>query len=164
MTTDRDADAGFTLVELMVVIVILSLVAGIVIQRITSLDSRWLQGEAVALRLRLNHALDRALMNQEEIVWRYEQASNSYRFMTRTLDNEWRESSAKGLGAQLLTRPLQFHLTGEDPLVDEGIGTLAFYPGGEYTPFNLEIGTAKTPGYVLSGDGFNDITLTVLTP
>lgn len=164
MTLNRGHNIGFTLIELMVVIVIFSLIAGIAVQRMASLDNRWLQGEAAALGLRLNHALDHALMSQEEIVWHHDGASNSYRFMVRAVGNEWRDSSTKGLGVHLLTRPVQFRLTGKNQLANDGIGTLAFYPGGEYTPFTLEMTAAGSPGYTLSGDGFNDIRLTVLTP
>lgn len=157
---DRRGNSGFTLVELVIVLFVLALAAGMTVRHVSSLEARWLRGEAVTLRLRLNHASDRALMSHEPIAWFYDDADNSYRFMIRSPDGAWRETAHRGLSEYRLDRPLEMRLErAGSPAGNGDTPALVFHPGGEYAPFTLTLATGKHSGYVLSGDGFNDIAL-----
>lgn len=156
---------GFTLVELVIVLFVIALVAGLAVHHVVGIETRWLRGEAAMLRLRLNHAGDQALISHEPIAWFYDDAGTSYRFMVRSGDGTWRETAQRGLSKHHLDHPLKLHLerAGNPVNTDDRTPALVFYPGGEYTPFTLVLGTEKHGGHRLSGDGLNGIVLEVDT-
>lgn len=162
---EGDRNHGFTLVEVVIVLFILALMAGVAVQRVTSSEKRWLHAEAVILKLRLNHASDRALIRHEPIIWHYDANENSYRFTIRSSADDWVELSHEGLGKHRLKHSAELRLEGaQRPVGDGSTPALVFYPGGEYSPFTLSLISKKNYSYVLYGDGFNEVRLRTPSP
>jgi len=78
---------GFTLIEILVVLVIVGIMVGLVAVRMMPDDDRVLRSEAERLALLLEQARDQAVASGEPIAFSMEQGR--YRFWALDADNQW---------------------------------------------------------------------------
>ncbi len=153
---------GFTLLEVLLVMTIVGLLAGLAVLSIGALDQRRLQAEADRLRIALNQAADASLLKQQTIGWRYDEQLNSYHFLLLSLDGDWLQAEDKLFKPHLLSANARIVL--EKPGISEKHNLaqerpqIVFLSSGEYTPFVIQItkNTSET-AIQLEGDGFNSI-------
>lgn len=159
---------GFTLVEILVALVIISVMAGTAAYVLNGTEQHRLKAEASDLATLLNHLADRALMKQQTLGWQYNAQPNRCRILQFGRDGEWRSTD-------IGKRPCTFNTVAQLEATypgsvaahshqDDDIPDLVFYPSGEYAPFTLELRSRADLGLRLTGDGINTIVLEPVTP
>lgn len=131
-------ERGFTLIEILVVLVIIGIMLGLVSVRMMPDDAGRLRTEAERLALLLEQTRDQAVASGEPIGFSVEQGR--YRFWVRDADNQWVLSSGDDLlrerpladGVQLVA--LQVNQT---PLAEGE--RLLFLPTGSNEPFAADL-------------------------
>ncbi len=129
---------GFTLIEVLVVLVIIGIMVGLVGVRMMPDDDRVLRGEAERLALLLEQARDQAVASGEPIAFSVE--PGRYRFWALDADNQWAPREGDDLlqdralpgGVQLAA--LQVNQASLAPG-----GRLMFLPSGSGTPFTADL-------------------------
>ncbi len=161
-TLKKTPAQGFTLLEVLLVMTIVGLLAGLAILSIGALDQRRLQAEADRLQIALNQAADASLLKQQTIGWRYDEQLNSYHFLLLSLDGDWLQAEDNLFKPHPLPANATILLEKPD-IIEKQKPTqeqpqIVFLSSGEYTPFSLQISskTSET-GFRLEGDGFNSI-------
>jgi general secretion pathway protein H len=136
---------GFTLIEILVVLVIISIMVGLISVRMMPDDSALLRTEAERLALLLEQTRDQAVVSGEPIGFSVEQGR--YRFWLRDAENQWVPLSGDDL---LRQRPLAdgvqlAALQVSQVALAEG-GRLLFLPTGSNEPFTVDLvlNTART--------------------
>jgi general secretion pathway protein H len=81
------ARAGFTLVEVLVVVVIIALLASLVAVKLAPDTRQSLREEALRLAALLAHARDEAIVTGAPLAW--QRTERGYRFLHRTPDRTW---------------------------------------------------------------------------
>lgn len=179
---------GFTLVEILVVMVIIGILAAVTALSLGSTGSRQLAGQATELRIHFNHLVDQALVQGQELQWRYWPESG--RCQTYQFDDTgtWQPLPARdaqdcpldAIETLTLTYPglppetdvlaeYATHASHDDNRSeskgraegrqeDNHYQSLYFFSSGEYTAFDLTLEHAGQR-VMLTGDGFNDIQL-----
>jgi general secretion pathway protein H len=142
--------AGFTLIEILVVMVIIAIVLGVVSVNFSSDDKRILRTEAERLALLLEHAQDEATITGRSVAWSAN--GSQYQFWQLSADGNWVPLSGDELlrvrtfGPLVEFRGLKLNQTDAKP--DE---RLVFAPGGTSVPFALTLGL-RDELIVVSGD------------
>ena len=85
--TRRERGAGFTLIEVLVVIAIIALVAALVTVKISPDARQSLREEGLRLAALLAHARDEAIVSGAPLAW--QRTDEGYRFMQRAPDRTW---------------------------------------------------------------------------
>jgi prepilin-type N-terminal cleavage/methylation domain-containing protein len=170
---------GFTLLEVLVVITIVGILAGLTLLSFGALDQRRLTAETDRLRLALNHAVDASLLRQETIGWFYDSAQNSYEFKilppgARKITGEsWYKMSDSIFAAHNIYDSATLYI---DTTLTTSQGTrriergatnaqlpaLVFLASGEYTPFQIHVSDNTYSSITLQGDGFGAVSKTTL--
>ncbi len=171
----RRAARGFTLIELMVVLVIVAAMAGLLVIGGGDNAARQLRREGEGLATLLNLAADEAVMQGIELGLFID--DDGYRFLLLDPDSGlWQPVEEKPLQPREFERPLQltFELDGErldaqqrdhlQRLARRGGGEqpplLLLLSSGEVTPFRLTLRLAEANAEVeLRSDGFNPVVI-----
>lgn len=145
--------SGFTLIELVVVLIVLAIVSVVIVSRVGSLDTR-AAGQAAALRSHLLHVQSRALKSGNP--WGLSCSGTEYWMFTGTNPNDAAEE-----------RPLPGEEAMHVVLADKGVGVSAFtviYDG--YGRPNSSAGVAQTANLSISiqsaGNAASTASLTVI--
>jgi type II secretion system protein H len=129
---------GFTLIEILVVLVIVGVMAGLVGVRMLPDDDRTLHGEAQRLALLLEQARDQAVASGEPIAFSAEQ--RGYRFWSLDAENRWVPRAGDEL---LRDRPLAGDVRLAALRVNQASlaagERLLFLPSGGNAPFTADL-------------------------
>jgi general secretion pathway protein H len=151
----RCGRSGFTLIEMLVVIVVIGLAAGVAVVNFGSDDRRAAEGEAKRLAAALEHAAELAQ-------WRGEMLGVSadgtgYRFWRRGAGDAWtplgddEELAPRAMPAQWSVRPESF---AGAPVPADAI--LPFRASGRNEPYALLLATPEL-SLVIAGDPLNRV-------
>ncbi len=83
----RSARGGFTLVEVLVVVVIIAVLVSLVAVKLTPDARQSLREEALRLAALLAHARDEAIVTGAPLAWQH--TGHGYRFLQRAADRSW---------------------------------------------------------------------------
>lgn len=129
---------GFTLIEILVVLVIIGVMVGLASVRMMPDDERVLGNEAQRLALLLEQARDQAVASGEPIAFSVQQAR--YRFWSLGKENQWVPRSGDEL---LRDRPLASGMRlvalRVNQTVVAGDERLLFLPSGSGAPFTADL-------------------------
>ncbi|XOV81759.1 MAG: type II secretion system minor pseudopilin GspH [bacterium] len=164
MRTHLPASKGFTLIEILVVVLVVSILMGVVASSFTGSDrEQTLRGYSERLALRIEFARDKALQSNRE--WGVFIDEEGIRFAEFDEVNAiWNPRSDKPFNADPFDRNVEFRLTvedlpgtlqaPEDP--DEDIPQIVLFSSGETTPFEITIVPVEweTRPWLLASDGF----------
>lgn len=167
---------GFTLIEMLIVIVIIAVLSGIAVFSISSTESRRLNAEAVKLMITLNHLMDQALMQQQNMKWVYGPDSKQCEVYRMLDSGEW-QLTANQKRYSCFSRHIH-NFTLEYPIAEaneqviensdkdenQDKQALVFFTSAEYTPFEITIEGRENTSYSLKGDGLNPVIMESLTP
>ncbi len=129
---------GFTLIEILVVLAIIGIMAGLAGVRMMPDDDRTVHGEAQRLALLLEQARDQAVASGEPIAFSVEQ--RGYRFWSLDADNQWVPHGGDEL---LRDRPLADDVRLAALRVNQASlaagERLLFLPSGGNAPFTADL-------------------------
>lgn len=164
---------GFTLLEVLVVLVIIASMAGLLVLGFRDSPEQRLRREADALAALLNVAADEAVMRGMELGLAIDDVG--YRFVYFDVEKkQWLAVAEKALGPHAFpdTVSVSIQLDGEQlgeqalerirALSERGADeqlrpTLLLLSSGEVTPFTLTLGYGDEFTVVVSGDGVNPV-------
>jgi len=171
----RIAGAGFTLIEVLVVLVIVAVVAGLLVFSFQDNPQRRMQREADMLAALLNYASDEAVLRGVELGVIIDE--KGYRFVYFDAEKKrWLGLPDKSLQGHAFDEPLEvsFSLDGEqlDAKTQERIKQfsersedekqrpmLLILSSGEILPFTLTLSHGEQLAVTLSADGVNPVTV-----
>ncbi len=159
---------GFTLLELLIVITIIGILAGVVTLSFGAVDQRRLSAEADRLSLALNQAADASLMQQETIAWFYDKKQNHYEFRQLDHENNWESLEQALFSSYQIKVPSSLIIERSDSNkrelsaeseASEGavIPNIIFLSSGEYSPFKITLSDKDLTPISLYGNGFTAI-------
>ena len=162
----KSAAFGFTLVEILVVLLIVSIMSGIVIANMPALTrSGDFEAEAKRLQVVMELAREEALMQSSEFGFRLDRGSTgAYSAYSFTIyDDEAQSWSVydvpplqhhelpEGIEMQLVIEGEGFRVDEEE---DEGLPPVMLLSSGETTPFDLTIFVGRDDSVTLTSDGY----------
>lgn len=152
------ASAGFTLIEILVVLLIVTVMAGVTIARFPAIvNTADLDEESRRLELLFDMARNEALLDSVE--YGFQLKGNGYEFLRYDdATQDWvaadspyhRRTLAEGLELKLKAASSQF--LGES----SNLPTVLILSSGESTPFDLELSVSGQAPRTLSTDGYGD--------
>lgn len=132
--------SGFTLIEVLVVVVLIALTAALVAVKLTPDDQSTLRNEAAKLVILLEQARDEAIGTGTSVAWQGD--SSHYRFAHRMPDRSWQPYREDPFREQTLEQPVQ--MTGVE--INGHVATagelLVFSPVGANPPFRIHLAAA----------------------
>lgn len=149
--------AGFTLIEILVVVVIMGIVVGLISINLMPDDKRTLTMEGQKLSLLLEQAHDEAIVTGKDIAWSAK--GDEYRFWQKDDQGQWAEMKgddlfqARKLAQGVRLADLKINMAKASP--DE---RLVFSSDGLGAPFSMDLGLNDLHVRV-TGDGAGKITL-----
>lgn len=159
---------GFTLLEILVVLVIIGILSGVAAMSFVRADQETLKAEAARLQSTLRHAQDGAIFASEPRGLALYQ--NGYRLL-RFDTQRYQWNALAGEKNYTLPKDLLLSLELEGtplplpPLAEKEkkapFPAIVFSPQGELTPFSLKVAIAGNPqpGMVIRAAGLSDIVL-----
>lgn len=167
--THRVAEPGFTLVEILIVIVIIGALAGMAVVNLGgSGRGPELEREARRMHALMRMASEQAILESEEMGFLLDQ--NLYRIVQYDAETgRWAKAASPEFGDHIIAEGFIAALVVEGGQPRLGIRrsempSVLFLSSGEVTPFELELEDVEEPGqrYRIGSDGFSDIELEVL--
>ena len=167
MRQRRGLHCGFTLIEILVVVLVISILMGVVVSSFTGVDrEQTLLGYAERLALRIEMARDKALQSNRE--WGvYINDRDGVRFAEfDEVNGEWIEHSDKPFNADNYDAQVRFTVeveeyagalgAADEDTEDGGLPTIVLFSSGETTPFEITIEPIdwQTIPWRLASDGF----------
>ena len=134
----KPSQRGFTLIEIMVVMVILAIMMTLVSVNFSQDDGRVLNDEANRLASLLEHAQNEAMITGKPVAW--SAATGKYQFWQRGKEGKWDEPSRDEILRER-TFPIaiefgEIKVAGNPIKADE---RLIFFAGGLNPPFELKL-------------------------
>jgi len=169
----RCEQLGFTLIEILVVVLIISILMGVVVNSFGGVDrEQTLRGYVERFALRIEIARDRALQSNRE--WGVHIDEDGVRFTEfDELNNKWVIRANKPFNADSYDNRVVFTVVVEEfegaqatrisRLVDDGfsdqedeVPSIVLFSSGETTPFEIVVEPSEweTTGWMLKSDGF----------
>lgn len=154
-------ERGFTLLEILVVLVIVGIVIGFISVNLTRSDDQLLAAEAERLALLLESARDDAIATGQAAAWAA--AAGGYRFWRRGAEGKWEPLADELLRERAFGAPVavtELAVNGVKVPPDE---KLLFTPSGFNQPFRLTLALGASR-LQLSGDSLGRISVKSLPP
>jgi len=149
--------AGFTLIEILVVLVIIGITVAMVSINLMPDDKRVLTTEAQKLALLFEQARDEAIISGKEIAWSVE--GDKTRFWHKDDKGKWTPVSGDELFRERDLAPgvklLELQINSVKAAMNE---RLIFSPGGMNMPFKLDLGL-NTSHVSIAGDNLGKLAL-----
>jgi len=136
----RARSSGFTLVEVLVVVLLVSITLTLVAVNLAPDDDRTLHDEAARLALLLEQARDEAIGTGASVAW--EPGRGRYQFARRMPDRTWQIFEREPFGERQLRPPVQMtgvEVNGHAMTAGEFI---VFSPVGGNPPFRIHLAVA----------------------
>jgi len=144
--------SGFTLVEVLVVLIVIGLGAGLITLRMGQDSAATLRQESERLRSVLEHAAQLAQWRRAPLVWEGDTAG--YRFLSPQPDGTLREETDETLARHVFPESMRLVATG--PAGDPVALHLVLRASGRNDPFALVL-TSEAGSWTLSGDPLNRV-------
>ena len=159
--------SGFTLIEILVVVLIISILMGVVVNSFTGVDrEQTFLGYAERLALRIEMARDKALQSNRE--WGvYIDDRRGVRFAEfDEINGEWIEHGDKPFNPDSYDKQVRFSVeveeyagalgAADEDAEDKALPTIVLFSSGETTPFEITIEPIdwQTLPWRLTSDGF----------
>ena len=148
---------GFTLLELMVVIVIIGILTAFVGLSLGGSENKKLQEEAKRLHALIDLASHESITNSKELI--LEVKNHSYTFLARNDEEEWVAADEKGaLRPRQLPENITLRVMFEEGFFqrdddEEDAGSkILIMSSGELSPFSLDISLSGGPRYTIKGN------------
>jgi general secretion pathway protein H len=149
--------AGFTLVEILVVLVMIGIIVGLASINLMPDDKRVLTTEAQKLALLFEQARDEAIISGKEIAWSIEE--DKTRFWLKDDQGKWIPNSGDELFRERDLAPgvklAELQINSVKAAMNE---RLIFSPGGMNMPFKLDLGL-NARRVSIKGDNLGKLTL-----
>ena len=169
MISQRSRPRGFTLIEILVVVLVVSILMGVVVNSFSGVDrEQTLRGYAERFALRIEIARDRALQSNRE--WGIYIDRDGVRFAEfDEINGEWLERADRPFTPDSFDAQVRFTVEVEElagSLVsadnddlgadEDEIPTVVLFSSGETTPFEIQIEPLdwETIPWLLNSDGF----------
>ena len=155
----RSSHAGFTLIEILIVLLIITLLAGITIASFPKIiQSADLDEESRRIELLLNMARNQAMLDSEEYGFRL--SGNGYEFLWyNDAERDW-EPAVQPLQSRELPAGIRFSLkAARQQFSGEGtnLPPVLILSSGETTPFDLDIEEESGDAHrTLTTDGYGE--------
>ncbi|WP_372957564.1 type II secretion system minor pseudopilin GspH [Marinobacter sp.] len=168
----RPAEAGFTMIEILVVLVLVGLLASLAIVNLGGgSEQREMNSKVRELYVLMQTASEQAILNNEELGLVVDE--QGYRFLVyNEQEQQWRSESERLFRGRDFPEWMSVTLFSEDDIPamardddEDSEGRLqpdiVFYSSGETTPFELEFLATPSPDqrYRLVADGLDQIEL-----
>lgn len=150
---------GFTLLEILVVIVIMGLVASLVVVNFAQDERSELSEEAQRLRLLMEYARDEAILQGQTLAWSLDKSG--YQFARWDGQDKWVAISDEPFHRRELTPPLYARLVSVNAAAATADSAILFFPSGLNPPYELEL-LLKSSRVTLTGDALGRVR--ILTP
>lgn len=153
---------GFTLIEILIVMVIISIVSGIALMTITSNQHKQLEQVAKKLSNLITLAEHQALLQPATLGLGMTQTS--YQFFQFSEDNSWQSLNDKNFASHTMPAHVQLSLKIHDKTIPlNGKPTIIISESGDITPFVIFIAkTGEKPFYQVIGDASGKISSGVI--
>jgi len=155
----RAACRGFTLVEILVVVVIVGITLSLVVVNFARDDKRVLADEAQRLALLLEHAHDEAIASSHLLSWAAD--AQGYRFAVATGPDTWTQLGGDEIfHAREWTRGVNFGgvRTMQDATTPAWAARLDFSPSGFNAPFEMQLSLGNSYA-LIAGDPLGRIAI-----
>ena len=168
LTCASSRQRGFTLLEILLVVVIIGVMAGMAVLAVGNNDARYLQQESERLLQVMRMAQDEAILKQENLGLYL--TREGYQFLSyNQQERDWTELSAPPFATHRFQLPLRVDLSIEGSGIslqssdDQSEPQLVFLSSGENSVFILTLALANRidADRQLYSDGFSPISLQV---
>jgi general secretion pathway protein H len=154
MTTSGPRQTGFTLLELLVVLLIIGIIISFATLSIGQNTSRVVQDEAERLQALLTMAGEEAVLQGRELALEF--SRDGYRFLQLNDNNEWQTIEQDKLFRERELPPVvNLHLLVEGVVANfddkDHLPRIFILSSGELTPFELELSIDDGESYHLQG-------------
>lgn len=159
-SASRFAARGFTLIEVMVVVIIIGITAALVVVNFARDDRRVLADEAQRLGLLLEHAHDEAVASSQMLAWAAD--AKGYRFAVASGPDAWTELSEDEIfHPREWGRGVSFGgvRSMRDASSQEWAARLDFSPSGFNAPFEMRLAMGSSYA-LIAGDPLGRVAVT----
>ena len=153
----KRAALGFTLIEMLIVVVVIGIASGLVIVNLGGDDRRTAEREAARLAGALEHAA--ALAQWQSVTLGISAEGRNYRFWRRGADGQWQALvdddvlAPRALPPEIMVTPVSYATA---PVAADAV--LPFRPSGRNEPYALLL-TAPAWSVVIAGDPLNRVAI-----
>jgi general secretion pathway protein H len=146
------APRGFTLVEILVVLIVLGLGAGLITLGMGHDSAAALRQESERLRSALEHAAQMAQWRRAALVW--EADAGGYRFLSAATDGSWQEETDETLSRHAFPEAMRLHASG--PAGEPIALHLELRASGRNDPYALVV-ESPAGSWTVQGDPLNRV-------
>lgn len=155
-------DRGFTLIEILIVMLIMSIVSGIAILTISGNHQKQIEYSANTLTHILTLASEEAMLRPGTLGVAF--TENSYEFFIYHEpkdedENPWEPLQSKTFGKHHFPKKTEISLKVQDQVAElNGKPQVIIAENGDFTPFTLTIRDTQKPLYQISGNASGEVT------